>query len=309
MIVQDTMGEGAAAVSRRRQRRSALRIALLGAVAVAGLVALPRPASAAVTGYQVVQAQSPLTSENKTATVHCPAGKVLIGAGGQLNAPVNGKVILDEVTPFDDGRETPFDNSVAVDGFETDGGTDQNWSVAAYAICANRGALPGLEVVQRIGASSNADVKSLLVSCPAGKSLLGGAGGINNAGGHVILDEITLSADTVNVVGLETDGGTLSPWNLEVYAFCANTGSVPGLEYRSLSSPLDSADKRVAVTCPAGKVRIGAGGQINTSDNGKVLLDEITTFGNSTVNVVAQETDGGTGNNWSVKAYAVCASA
>jgi len=275
----------------------ALRLGLSAVLVAFGvLVTFGAPASAAVPGLQVVSRSSPTNSLDKSATASCPTGKRLIGAGGQLNAP-SGKVILDEITPFGD--------NVLAEGFETDGGTQANWTVVAYAICANTGAVPGLQVVQAFSASTSSN-KSATASCPTGKSLIGGAGGVNNAASRVILDEITLTGNSVVTAGVETDGGTLLNWNMEAYAFCANTGSVPGLQLVTVSSATNSVDKSATANCPTGKVRIGTGGQLN-APSGKVILDEITPAGQSVI-AVGVETDGGTTVNWTVNAFAVCAS-
>jgi hypothetical protein len=104
--------------------------AALLAMAVS-LATLTGTASAAVAGLQLVSVESLINSiAAKSATVSCPSGKKVIGAGGQINTAASGQVVLDEITPL------PNLTGVSVVGVETGGGTTSNWSVKAYAICA-----------------------------------------------------------------------------------------------------------------------------------------------------------------------------
>jgi hypothetical protein len=123
-------------------RRPVSWVGLLAVAFVAGsvgsLAGPAAPAAAAVPGLLVVDVQSAWTSDNKTVTVHCPAGKKVIDAGGSIGSGF-GKITMDDVFP------DPNMNFVNVTGLETDT-FNQNWWVVAYATCADP--LPGLEWIK-----------------------------------------------------------------------------------------------------------------------------------------------------------------
>lgn len=81
-------------------------------------------------GIQRVVATSAANSLTaKAITATCPAGKQVHGAGGQINGGF-GQVFLDDVS-------IPLLTSVTVNAIEDETGFVGNWSVTAYAICAN----------------------------------------------------------------------------------------------------------------------------------------------------------------------------
>ena len=104
---------------------------------------------------------------------------------------------------------------------------------------------------------------------------------------------------------LEDETGTTDDWALIASAICATPP--PGLERVSATSPLNSTNKSVSVSCPAGKRVFGAGADINTF-NGQVILDDLRPNAALT-SVTANGLEDETGNPapWSVTAYAVCA--
>jgi hypothetical protein len=81
-----------------------------------------------------VSATTPPSSANKSATVSCPAGTRVHGAGGQLTPAASGQV----------NRSLVIDNiaidaqigSVTVRAVEDEAGTATTWSVRAFALCA-----------------------------------------------------------------------------------------------------------------------------------------------------------------------------
>jgi hypothetical protein len=84
-------------------------------------------------GLQRVVAQAaPDSEETKSVTATCPAGKHLLGLGGNTTG-VGGEVILDDLRP--DAALT----NAKVTGFEfSTSPPDTDWGLAAYAICATR---------------------------------------------------------------------------------------------------------------------------------------------------------------------------
>lgn len=83
----------------------------------------------APTGLQLVRNQTATNSASvKSVAVNCPAGKKLIGAGGEIVGR-NGRVILDDLTP------DTVTNRVTTTAYEN-GPVPTSWSLDAYGICA-----------------------------------------------------------------------------------------------------------------------------------------------------------------------------
>lgn len=98
------------------------------------------------------------------ADAFCPAGKEVVGAGGDINTP-NGQIVLDSVTP-----SSQVGTSVGATEDET--GNPANWSLTAYAICVNS--------AERVGIQGGPFRDGSLigpanpnVSCPSGKQATG----------------------------------------------------------------------------------------------------------------------------------------
>jgi hypothetical protein len=81
-------------------------------------------------GLELITATSANDSQNKHVTALCPAGKRVIGTGGQILSG-NGQVSIQYMVP--DAALT----RVHVRGVEDQDGLFQNWRVRAFAICAN----------------------------------------------------------------------------------------------------------------------------------------------------------------------------
>src|SRR5262245_11403488 len=274
------------------------------AMALTSVVAVvsASPASAAGSGLQLVSQQSAVDSTaGKSVTAACPPGKIVVGAAGQINVATAGKAVLEDITPL------PNLAGVNVVGTETGAGTTANWTVKAYAICANPFVAMQL-VSQQSVVDSNS--KAMLLTCPSGTQVIGAGGQVNvGTSGAIGLHEITPeTATTVRVIGAEIAGGTSENWTLKGYAICSSPPL--GLQIVRTTSVIDSKHaKGVVAHCPAGKRVVGAGADITAPDGNRVMLDEITPLPDlSGVNAVGTELLGGTTQPWTVSAEAVCAS-
>ena len=165
---------------KRAARRWAVLATGLAACGGIGFIGLAGPAQAAVPGLVQVQASSPFTSADKSVTVTCPAGRVVLSPGGYLTG-ANGSVTMDQIQP------NAALTSVTVRGAETDpfGGA---WSVTAVAKCAI--APPGLTRIAVTTLSTSVD-KSVTATCPAGRFLTGAGGQFTNGSGEVIMTALT----------------------------------------------------------------------------------------------------------------------
>jgi hypothetical protein len=239
---------------------------------------------------------SALDSAKKSVTATCPTGKRLLGAGGEINSS-NGQVLLDEVRP-----NSTLTGAV-VNALEDETGNPQNWSLTAYAICANP--VAGLQRMSAQSAVDSSISKVKEVSCPAGKQVTGGGGDINSPNGQVVLDALfpDVALTSFGVAAFEDDTENAGNWSLTAYAICANSA-----ERIAAATGPDSGDKTVSAICPAGKGLTGGGGDI-TGGLGQVVLDDLTPFGTppTRVEVSADEDEDGTTADWSLRAYAICA--
>lgn len=285
--------------SSRARLRTAVSVATALVAVVAAIAASPGPASAAVPGLQVVSAHSAYDShDGKSAIATCPAGKKLIGSGGQITLET-GEVVIDDMRP------NSTLTSVTLTGFEADD-YGASWNIWAYAICADP--LPGLLRVRTSSAYNSTDGKSATAACPAGKKLTGTGGELTGALGEVVMDDVrpnsTLTA--VTVTGFEADPYA-GNWSVAAYAICADP--LPGLVRVTTSSAYDSvATKDATATCPAGTRLTGTGGEL-TGATGEAVMNRIWPSGDQQTranDVLALEEDPFTGP-WKVTSYAVCA--
>jgi hypothetical protein len=168
-----------------------------------------------VAGLQLISASvnsNSVTGSDVSAV--CPAGKKVLGAGGELTA-AGGQVVMDDILP------DPALASVRVTGFEDGNGTASNWNVRAFAICANP--LPGLQRIIATTVSNSVTGSRATAVCPAGKKLTGTGGDFTGALGEVVMDDITPSATltSLTVTGAEDESGAAANWTVHSYAICA----------------------------------------------------------------------------------------
>lgn len=172
--------------------------------------------ASALPGHSLEQAGSPNdNSSPKTATVSCPAGKRVVGAGGRT-ANGDGHVALEGIVP------NAALTAVTATAAEDPDGFDGNWVVVAYAVCADRPA--GL---QRVSASSPPDSEEInyaTAPCPAGKNLLGTGVELVDADGRVALDDLRPNAllTSNTVTGIENRFHHPGDWSITAHAICAS---------------------------------------------------------------------------------------
>lgn len=157
-------------------------------------------------GYEVVSANHVATSDpSASMSAYCPTGKSLLG--GRVHASA----------------------------YEDPNGTPLAWILTAYAICA----LPvtGLETVHSYGSESRDDTRYELLTCPAGKHVLGVGGNVYPSTGEVSFTRIepgTYGGEDFVVLEAAEDQDGLSEdiqfghWRMDAWAICAPTiGMLP----------------------------------------------------------------------------------
>ena len=220
----------------------------------------------------------------------------LTGAGGELIGGFGSVLIAGYLIRPDDLTAVARLAMVSSNG--PGGGEQRNaWSQTAYLLCATP--LPGLTVVQNVVGSVVSSVRS---SCPAGKKLVGMAGGVELADGGAVPDGYVPASD----LGSMTLTAIPNSEIMEADAFCATPP--PGLQLVSATSPATSEENGTYVTaaCPAGKHLTGTGARINNGNNQVVIDDMRPNAALTNVTASGFEAAAGYDQAWSVTAYAIC---
>ena len=150
--------------------------------------------------------------------------------------------------------------------------------------------------------------RTVTATCPAGKQLTGaGAAKSASAGGQVALTAIRPSTalTKIEATAAEDGSGYTGLWDASAWAICSDP--LPLLIRKAVTSPSDSLNKTVTATCGTGRKVIGGAAETITG-RGQVVLTAIRP--NPTLTAVtasAAEDDDGFARNWSVTAYAICA--
>lgn len=279
-----------------------MTFAIAGGVVMTAAAATPaaaQPSILAVPGLQRVTAVSASNANDfKSVTATCPAGKVLIGTGYVING-ATGEVVVDDLRP--NGGPATAPTSVFVGAYEEDP-LATNWSVTAYAVCANP--LDGLVRVTATGTSGSVDFQSVSAVCPAGKQVTGGGFELTGASGAVVVDDFVPSASSVFAGAHEADPDFTGTWSITSYAICANP--LDGLTRVVVSDPLATTDyQSTLAVCTAPAVLIGSGFQLYGA-TGEAVVDDFAAAATS-VSVGAYEADPDYVPTWNVASYAICA--
>lgn len=294
---------------RTASRRLTVR-GLVLALGIAAVTVVPAgPASAAVPGLVRIAAVSASNSNNfRTVTATCPAGKVLTGTGYEING-ATGEVVVDDLRP--NGSTVTAPTAVTVGAYEADPFAG-NWTVTAYAICANP--LPGLIRVTAVSDTDLNDFHAATAACPFGKVLTGTGFEMTGITGKGVVDDVRPNGSPVSAPNAVTVGAYevdtfLSSWNVRAYGICADP--IPGLVRITTVSALNSTDSRFTTTvCVNGQVMTGGGFEVNGA-LGEVVVDDFRPNGSATIAPVAvtsgaYEEDPFAGN-WNLRSYAICA--
>jgi hypothetical protein len=285
----------------RRSSGTRLVAAITAIVALCAALggALASQASAAVPGLQRITKFGALdSSSTKSLAADCPLGQQMLGAGAGI-AGGFGSVYIDDIRP----NSVP--NRLTATGFENGDSTGQNWRIKAIAICANP--LPGMQVVPAQSPTDSLNTKSVTAECPTSKRLIGTGAELTGGLGRVVIDDIRPNSllTRVTATGFEDRRGNPDNWSVTAYAICADP--LPGLEFVRGTSPSNTLAKFVHASCPAGKVLVGDGAEI-TGGLGRVSLSDMSPDNDLQSAGVAALPRDPTGN-WSIDAYAICASA
>ncbi len=274
-------------------------------VAGAAALTLPGTAAAAIPGLNlVVKGSGPANSNpSNRAEAECRPGQGILGLGGKSEGG-DGQIVLDQLAATESDK-------VEVRGHEDVDGTAANWSVRAYAICADQGAERRSTTVEPFDSSSPKRRSSRENGgpCTTPRRLTGVGAEISaGANGTVMVNRLVPDTDLLGatVFGSEFRAGTLGGWSLRHYALCAD-----GLQIERVfrDSARTSDNKHATAVCEPGTNVVGAAGEIIGATNQVALQYVIPDDGLTRVHVRGVESQDGTTLAWTVRAWALCATA
>jgi hypothetical protein len=170
-------------------------------------------------------------------------------------------------------------------------------------------AVAGLQTVVFTGPITSNFTQAVTAPCPSGTRAVGGGAWINDTD-RVKINAAVPTSGGFTVLGVEPTGGAEEDWFIVVQARCAPLAALPGLEYRTATTALDSAGRHKATAfCPTGKRLIGFGGSIDSNNIGQDrLVLTVMRPDSALTNVVVDsaETENGFSGNWRAGATVVC---
>ncbi|WP_283136961.1 hypothetical protein [Rhizohabitans arisaemae] len=170
-------------------------------------------------GWEIQTATSPPGSPpSATVVASCSPGKRALGTGGNV-FPGRGVVVLTGVIP--QGGASP--TSVRAVGEETEVAFLGDWTVSAWAICANP--VPGHTTAVATTVSDSLSPKVQSVPCPAGTQVHGVGLQIGGGLGQVFINAAVSVPNPVSTQvptrAVEDQTGLATNWAMRTYAICA----------------------------------------------------------------------------------------
>jgi hypothetical protein len=166
---------------------------------------------------------------------------------------------------------------------------------------------PALYRVTAQSPSNLTTPKTITVSCNAGDTLTSVGGRVNDGQGNILLTRAYANAARTVATAFAVEALPAAiAWDVEVFGICAPAGSIGGLSLVQVTSALDPNGKIITATCPAGRVTLGGGYQLNNG-NGQVAMDELrfnAAFSSVTATAYAYSAAAG---SFTLTTQAVCA--
>lgn len=179
-------------------------------------------------------------------------------------------------------------------------------------------AVPGITDVTDDTLSFNfgpATSKTETATCPAGTRVIGGGGGIlgGQVGDGLVVTQMQpvrpfLGQEDFYQVTVNDPTATVDDWGVRATAICAPALSNMSIAYGYTVSS-STASQLATATCPTGRKVVGSGGTVyNAYGHAGLQVVRASTDG-ARVYAQAHEEAGGYTGDWSVWAWAVCATA
>jgi hypothetical protein len=266
------------------------------------------PSAAAATTVSGVEQVRVGTTDNslspKTIVAYCPAGKRIIGGGGEIDTVGSDRnPAFTELRPVFriDGTRDAY----VVTAAETPPGTTEEWELEAHAICANP--LPGMFMIAYTTSPSSSSVQNSAVGCPW---IIGAGARISTASGRVVLQAAIPFApgSLARARGHEIPAGYSGTWTVTAYAICVPTKPAGyTIVVGHSSERMSEASKHASAQCPPDRKLLSVGGAITPTAPGHVSLANMLPSSSQRSDVYAVENTP-TNLNWeSIAATAICA--
>jgi hypothetical protein len=270
---------------------------LLLGIAAAQLAAVT-PVSA-FPGLVLVSAESASNSTtSKEAAAACPTGTRILGGGGFIEG--GDRRVSFHRLQASGSLDTFFAAAIEAGNYLN------NWSVHAYALCANQPA--GLEYRSFNSTSNSNSFRSVTATCSGTKKVISAGARITNGDGQVFLDDMAPNGTltSVTATAYEDQSGYAGNWSLSAFAVCANP--LPGLEFRTATAtPNDSNDNVIGVACPGVKKVHGLGAKMNGAVGQAFHAGIYPSAGLSQGVAISLEDQDGYANNWNNSIFVICA--
>lgn len=168
-----------------------------------------------IPGLRLISAISQDRSDAvQSASVDCPSGTNLLGAGGRI---LDGQGQVNLSTVVNGGALNP--HGVIANGKEPSAGFAGNWSVVAYGVCATVNTFGDAQIVDIQSAEDTSPNKVVQAVCPAGMTVTGGAG-FANTPGVVASVNVDANRTRIQIIAKVNDTSDTSRWFMGGMAVC-----------------------------------------------------------------------------------------
>jgi hypothetical protein len=250
----------------RSTKKWAPAVALgLAVLAAQALAAAPAAATSIPPGsVKVVVAQYPFDRlAAKSFSANCQPGQRVLGGGAFTVGGVH--AVITELQPIHTTGGDSFKVSAAADQF----GITVAWSFQVFAFCASVPATLGVQIVPHTNLPTSAGNDQAGTQCPAGKSLIGAGGKIDNGNGQADLSIFTNSSGPFvsgsAASALEDADGFAGRYTVTGYSVCAQANVFGDFQqFKTQTAAISASSQSATIACPSGLRLTGLAGGMGT---------------------------------------------
>jgi hypothetical protein len=238
----------------------------LAGLAAQALGAAPARAASIPPGtVQVVSGSSPVNRlvPKPPFRANCPPGQRVLG-GGAFTAG-GAHAVITELQPIHTTGGDSFEVSAAADQF----GIPVAWNFQVFAFCASVPDALGVQIVSHTNDPTSAGTDQAGTQCPAGKSLIGAGGKIDNGNGQVDLGITTNSSGPFPfgsaAFAKEDADGFAGSYTVTGYSVCARPNVFGDFQqFKTQFNTTAPSQTPPPVACPSGLRLTGLAGATET---------------------------------------------